>query len=160
MPLSTIFQLYSGSKFNWWSKPECPGKTIDLPQVTDNFYHIMLYRVHLTWAGFKLTTLVVIGTDCIGSCKSSYHMNTITTAPAKWKEGDIWRLIHLFFIDSIAIPFSKGVNRYTSILFTLVDGCGLKKVLIHSFTGSIPYCLLIFSIHINYTFWKKTIYSD
>jgi hypothetical protein len=29
------------------------------------------------WTGFKLTTLVVIGTDCIGSCKSNYH--TITT---------------------------------------------------------------------------------
>ena len=28
-------------------------------------YHIMLYRVHLTWAGFELTKLVVIGTDCI-----------------------------------------------------------------------------------------------
>ena len=36
-------------------------------------YHIMLYRVHLAWVGFKLTTLVVIGTDCISSCKSIYH---------------------------------------------------------------------------------------
>ena len=36
-------------------------------------YHIMLYRVHLAWVGFKLTTLVVIGTDCISSCKSNYH---------------------------------------------------------------------------------------
>ena len=26
----------------------------------------MLYRVHLTWVGFELTTLMVIGTDCIG----------------------------------------------------------------------------------------------
>jgi hypothetical protein len=39
-------------------------KTDDMPQVTDKFYHIMLYRV-----GFELTTLVVIGTDCIGSIK-------------------------------------------------------------------------------------------
>ena len=29
-------------------------------------YHIMLYRVHPSWVGFELTTLVVIGTDCIG----------------------------------------------------------------------------------------------
>jgi hypothetical protein len=28
----------------------------------------------------ELTALVVIGTDCIGSCKSNYHMNTATTA--------------------------------------------------------------------------------
>jgi hypothetical protein len=26
-------------------------------------YHIMLYRVHLAWVGFDLTTLVVIDTD-------------------------------------------------------------------------------------------------
>ena len=38
----------------------------------------MLYRVYLTMSGFELTMLVVIGTDCIGSCKSNYH--TITTA--------------------------------------------------------------------------------
>jgi len=38
-----------------------------------NFYHIVLYRVNLTCVGFKLTTLLVIGTDGIGSCKSNYH---------------------------------------------------------------------------------------
>ena len=47
--------------------------------VTDKLYHIMLYT--LPWSRFKLTTSVVIGTDCIGSCKSNYHMITATTAP-------------------------------------------------------------------------------
>ena len=37
-------------------------KTIDLPRVTDKPYHIMLYIS--SWAGFELTTLVVIGADC------------------------------------------------------------------------------------------------
>ena len=35
------------------------------------------------WAGFELTTLVVIGTDCIGSCKSNYHMITTTVSPKR-----------------------------------------------------------------------------
>jgi len=38
-----------------------------------NFYHIMLYQVHLSMSGFERTTLVVMGTDCKGSCKSNYH---------------------------------------------------------------------------------------
>ena len=42
-------------------------------------YDIMLYRIHLAWVRFELTTLVVIGTDCTGSWKANYH--TITTAP-------------------------------------------------------------------------------
>jgi hypothetical protein len=41
--------------------------------------YIKLYRVHLDiWMGFELTTLVVIGTDCIGSCKSNHHTTTTT----------------------------------------------------------------------------------
>ena len=49
--------------------------------VTDKLYHITLYRVNLVSVGFKLTALVVIGTDCISSCKSNYHMITTTTTP-------------------------------------------------------------------------------
>ena len=47
MPLSTIFQFY------WLRKSEYPQKTTDRSQVTDKLYHIMLFRVHLTWTGFK-----------------------------------------------------------------------------------------------------------
>ena len=36
-------------------------------------FHIMLYQVHLAWAGFELTTLVVIGTGCIGNESDVKH---------------------------------------------------------------------------------------
>ena len=59
IPLSTIFQLHSYIK-SWWSVL----LVINLTQVTNKLYHIMLIPVHLAWVGFEFT-LVVMGTDCI-----------------------------------------------------------------------------------------------
>ena len=37
-----MFELYCGGEFSWQRKPEYPEKTIDLQQVTDKPYHIMV----------------------------------------------------------------------------------------------------------------------
>ena len=75
-PLSWIFQFY------WWRRPEYQEKVKDLSQIPDKFDQIMLYRVHIVWARFEIkTTLMVIGTNFIGSCKYNYYAITPTTSP-------------------------------------------------------------------------------
>ena len=51
-PLSKIFQLL----LLWW-KLEYPEKSTDLSQVTDQLYHIMFYRVHLSMNGVQTHNL-------------------------------------------------------------------------------------------------------
>jgi len=77
-----MLQLYCGGQFYWWETLEYQEKTTDLVQVTDKLYHIQLYQVDLAMNRVVNSQLyAMIGTDCIGSFKSSYHANMTTTTP-------------------------------------------------------------------------------
>jgi len=76
--------VYWWRKNTWRKPPTCHW------QVTDKLYHMMLYRVHQAWAGFELTTLVVIGTHCICSFRSNYHAITMALYSARVPRGHIW----------------------------------------------------------------------
>ena len=84
-------------------------KTTDLSQVTDKFDHIMLYTS--PWSSFELTTPVVIGADCIGSCISNYHTITTMITPTQY-----WS-VKLFSRTA------KTVNKYST-----VNGLSFKLV--------------------------------
>jgi len=72
--------LYLGSQFCLSRKLQYPEKTTDLLQVTDILYHTSCIEYTSPSMGFKLTTLVVTGTDCTDNCKSNYHTITAQTA--------------------------------------------------------------------------------
>ena len=60
--------------------PEYTEKTINMLQVTDKLYHIMLYLEHLVISGIQTHNL----SDCTGSCKSKNHMMTTSTASVQY----------------------------------------------------------------------------
>ena len=50
-----------------------------------NFITYCCIEYTSSWTGFELTTLVLIGTDCTGSCKSNYNTINATTPPVDFE---------------------------------------------------------------------------
>jgi hypothetical protein len=105
------------SVISWWN-PEYQGETSELSQFTDKLYHIMLYRVQLTWEGFELTTLEAIGTDCIVSCKSNYHTIT-TTRYFMRRVSTSLNLFSKFFLGVWMLQTILDFNTFPSITYSL-----------------------------------------
>jgi hypothetical protein len=67
-----------------------------MPHVTDKLYHIIEYIS--PWAGFEITNLVVIDTDCIGNFDCNYPTISTTMAPLP-------RHINLYYVIDFASFF-------------------------------------------------------
>ena len=80
---ATVNNFFRDRQIYWWRKPEYSEKTTDLLQVTDKLYYTSCTEYTSPWAGFEFITLVVIGTDCTGSCKS----NSIQSRPRQLLPG-------------------------------------------------------------------------
>ena len=80
-PLSPVFHLYHGGNLFLMEETTVTREN-HRPASSHWLYHRKLYQVHpSTSRNFKLTTLVVIGTDHIGRCKSYYDMITAMLIP-------------------------------------------------------------------------------
>jgi hypothetical protein len=86
-----ILKLYSTNKTDCHNIAEILLKVV-LNTIKQLNKHHILEWYNRPWAHFwlwlsrlELATSVVIGTDCIGSCKSNYHTITATMAPKIWQ---------------------------------------------------------------------------
>ena len=98
MPLSTIFQL------SWWSvllveETGVPGES-HWPVASNwqTLSHNVISSAPRHELGLNIATLVVIGTDCIGSYKSNYQTITATTIP----DMNLFiELLHIYFLRTL-----------------------------------------------------------
>jgi hypothetical protein len=66
------------------------------------------------WSGCELATLVIISTDCIGSCKSNYH--TITTTMTS-----TLAICYLYHSKNLLQIWSRGSPEHCCLLMHFLD---------------------------------------
>jgi hypothetical protein len=116
------------------------------------------------WTGFELTTLVVIGTDCMGSHKSNYLTITAMTTPYGKSNGlrvVWWQMILLVFL------IQKTVQLFIFSIFWLWAWRRalwklFQKSVVHTrldiYVCIVKFKMQIEKLHIYALFWRTKIY--
>jgi hypothetical protein len=95
-------------------------------------FHLYVYIS--PWKGFELTTLVVLDTDCIGSCKSNYYKITTSTLPPTLSRCQpntrsdpslLWFVIHLTRQDNTTLLFHAVFLVFCLITLCFLDIWGV-----------------------------------
>ena len=106
---STIFQLYrEGQSFLVEETRITRRKPLTCRKSLTNFITYGCIEYISPWAGFELTTSMVLGTDCAGSCKSNYHTIRATSASCNVSKE---RNKHSFFKTKYASFISNFANN-------------------------------------------------
>ena len=112
-------------------------------QPVASHWQTLSHKVYLAWTGFELTTSVVIGTDCTGSCKSNYYTITTTTAHGmfmRWPSLKIYVFIWLCWIyHNLAVIVEAGEYKLHMLLYYFLVGLILFYV-----TALLKLCCFIY----------------
>jgi len=115
MPLSTIFQLYhgGGNRSTQRQPPTCRKSLA-------NFYHIMLYRVHLVMNGVQTYNFGDRHWLHTGSCKSNYHTIEAPIPPSTPNKRDYhtWIKRHTSSVKTVSAFNIISVASWQTALFS------------------------------------------
>jgi hypothetical protein len=102
-----------GGQRSTWRKPPTYLKSLS------NFITLCCIKYTLACVGFELTTLVVIGIDCICSHESNYHMISTTMATSTcWRRSAFdreiirWPLTNIIFLCEFPIQDGHHQQKY------------------------------------------------
>jgi hypothetical protein len=85
-----------------------------VPWQTGNLQTLSHNVVRIAWARCELTTLVVIGTDCISGYKSNYHTITNTTGP---RHVQLCSFGLRFYIMYLSWWHKSHINQYCNMIY-------------------------------------------
>jgi hypothetical protein len=104
------------------------------------------------WSKFELTTSVMIGTDCIGSCISNYHTITATLAH-KWTV--VQRASTIKSHRRVLAKYKADIISIKSNLFSSWYSCNIPHSLTHSLTHSLDTMRFDWNTNLNMIYTGK-----